>query len=29
DRRKATLKGEVDGDLTQQGYFTDDIKTVR
>lgn len=29
DRRKQKLAGEVDGDLTQQGYFTDDTKTIR
>ena len=29
ERRKAKLAGEVDGDLTQQGYYTDDVKTVR
>lgn len=29
ERRKANLGGEVDGDLSQQGYYTDDTKTVR
>jgi hypothetical protein len=29
ERRKAKLAGEVDGDLTQQGYYIDDVKTVR
>ena len=29
ERRKAKLAGEVDGDLTQQGYYTDDTRTVR
>ncbi|MEN8703605.1 MAG: DUF1573 domain-containing protein [Polaribacter sp.] len=29
DRRKAKMGGEVDGDLTQQGYYIDDKKTVR
>ncbi|WP_439131620.1 DUF1573 domain-containing protein [Polaribacter sp.] len=28
-RRKEKLGGEVDGDLTQQGYYTDDTRTVR
>lgn len=28
-RRKEKLGGEVDGDLTQQGYYIDDEKTVR
>ncbi|MHB0755861.1 DUF1573 domain-containing protein [Polaribacter sp. M15] len=28
-RRKEKLAGEVDGDLTQQGYYVDDEKTVR
>ena len=27
DRRKAKLAGQVDGDLTQQGYYMDDINT--
>jgi hypothetical protein len=29
ERRKAKLAGEEDGDLTQQGYYVDGIKTVR
>ncbi|WP_405565968.1 DUF1573 domain-containing protein [Polaribacter sp. Asnod6-C07] len=29
ERRKEKLAGEVDGDLTQQGYYVDDEKTVR
>ncbi|WP_339662798.1 DUF1573 domain-containing protein [uncultured Polaribacter sp.] len=29
ERRKEKLAGEVDGDLTQQGYYIDDTKTVR
>ncbi|MBU3009987.1 DUF1573 domain-containing protein [Polaribacter vadi] len=29
ERRKEKLAGEVDGDLTQQGYYIDDEKTVR
>jgi len=29
ERRKAKLAGEVDGDLTEQGYYTDFTKTVR
>jgi hypothetical protein len=29
ERRKAKLVDEVDGDLTQQGYYVDDVKTVR
>lgn len=29
ERRKEKLAGEVDGDLTQQGYYTDFTKTVR
>jgi len=29
ERRKAKLAGSVDGDLTQQGYYIDDIQTVR
>ncbi|SDS14290.1 Protein of unknown function [Polaribacter sp. KT25b] len=28
-RRKEKLGGEVDGDLTQQGYYVDDVKTIR
>lgn len=28
-RRKEKLAGEVDGDLTEQGYYTDFTKTVR
>lgn len=28
-RRKENLGGEVDGDLTQQGYYVDDERTVR
>jgi|TARA_R110002126_G_scaffold258482_1_gene401444 hypothetical protein len=28
-RRKENLGGEVDGDLTQQGYYIDDERTVR
>ena len=28
-RRKEKLAGEVDGDLTQQGYYIDDEKTIR
>ena len=30
-RRKENLGGEVDGDLTQQGYYTDEIngRTIR
>ena len=27
--RREKLVGEVEGDLTQQGYYTDDVKTVR
>ena len=29
DRRKEKLAGEVDGDLTQQGYYIDETETVR
>ena len=29
ERRKAKLAGEVDGDLSEQGYYVDDVKTVR
>ncbi|MBG7613225.1 DUF1573 domain-containing protein [Polaribacter sp. BAL334] len=29
ERRKEKLAGEVDGDLTQQGYYVDFTKTVR
>ena len=29
ERRKKKLAGEVDGDLTQQGYYIDDTKTIR
>lgn len=29
ERRKKKLAGEVDGDLTQQGYYIDDEKTIR
>ena len=29
ERRKAKLAGSVDGDLPQQGYYIDDIQTVR
>ena len=29
ERRKAKLAGDLDGDLTQQGYYVDDVKTVR
>lgn len=29
ERRKEKLAGEVDGDLTQQGYYIDDERTVR
>ena len=28
-RRQERLAGQVDGDLTQQGYYTDDERTVR
>lgn len=28
-RRKEKLAGEVDGDLTQQGYYTDEERTIR
>jgi hypothetical protein len=28
-RRKEKLAGEVDGDLTQQGYYIDDTRTIR
>lgn len=28
-RRREKLGGEVDGDLTQQGYYIDDSKTIR
>ena len=29
DRRKEKMGGEVDGDLTQQGYYIDEERTVR
>jgi len=29
ERRKAKLAGEVDGDLTEQGYYIDEERTVR
>lgn len=29
ERRRKKLAGEVDGDLTQQGYYTDFTKTIR
>lgn len=29
ERRKEKLAGEVDGDLTQQGYYVDETRTVR
>ena len=29
ERRKAKLMGEIDGDLTQQGYYIDDAQTIR
>lgn len=29
ERRKAKLADEVDGDLKKQGYYVDDVKTVR
>lgn len=29
ERRKQKLAGEVDGDLTQQGYYVDETRTIR
>lgn len=29
ERRRQKLAGEVDGDLTQQGYYIDDTRTIR
>jgi hypothetical protein len=29
ERRKDKLASEVDGNLTQQGYYTDDVKAIR